>query len=262
MIADSALVAPDAAIGADVSIGAYSVIGAGVEIGAGCRIGSHVVIDGPTRIGEDNRIFPFSAIGGDPQDKKYVADGESRLVIGAGNTLREFCTINRGTAAGGGATVIGDHNWLMAYVHIAHDCVVGDHTVFANNATLAGHARVEDRATLGGFTGVHQFCRVGAYAFTAIASVALKDVPPFLMVSGNPARPGALNRVGLRRHGFAAERVETLKRAYKSVYRKGLLLKDALAEIQGLIQESGGETADDLRRFHDFIRASERGIVR
>ena len=261
MIADSAVVDAGADIDAEVEIGPYSVIGAGVEIAAGCRIGPHTVIRGPTRIGADNRIYPFCSIGEDPQDKKYRADGESRLLIGAGNVIREYCSINRGTAAGGGETRIGDHNWIMAYTHIAHDCVVGDRVVFANNATLAGHVRIDDYAALGGFTGVHQFCRVGAHAFAAIGTVIVKDVPPFLMVSGNPARAGALNRVGLKRHGFDALRLEAVKRAYKSVYRKGLLLKNALREIQTLADEVDAAAAD-LRYFHDFIADSERGIVR
>lgn len=257
MIDPTAVIDDGARIDDDVEIGAYSVIGAGVEIGEGSRIGAHVVVRGPTRIGRNNRIHQFCSIGDDPQDKKYTGEADSRLEIGDGNTIREFCSINRGTEGGGGVTRLGDDNWIMAYVHIAHDCIVGSHAVFANNATLAGHVVIEDYVILGGFTGVHQFCRIGSHSFSAIASVIVKDVPPFVMVAGNTAVPSGLNREGLKRRGFSRETINALKQAYKSVYRDGLLLKDALDRIE----QTGGSNGE-VQRFVDFIRASERGIVR
>jgi UDP-N-acetylglucosamine acyltransferase len=246
-----------ARVGEDVEIGPYSIIGPDVEIGNGSSIGSHVVIKGPTRIGENNRIYHFSSIGEDPQDKKYRGEAESVLEIGDNNTIREYCSINRGTGEGGGITRIGDDNWIMAYVHIAHDCLIGSHTVFANNATLAGHVVIDDYVILGGFTGVHQFCRVGSYSFSAISTVIVKDVPPYLMVSGNTAKPNGLNREGLKRHGYSKETINTLRKAYKIVYREGLLLKDALEELEPLIKENR-----EVAIFVDFIKGSERGIVR
>ena len=257
MIDPRAIVHSKARVGKDVEIGPYSVIGADVAIGEGSRIGSHVVITGPTRIGKKNRIFHFSSIGEDPQDKKYRGEEESVLEIGNNNTIREFCSINRGTGDGGGVTRIGDDNWIMAYVHIAHDCIVGNHTVFANNATLAGHVMVDDYVILGGFTGVHQFCRIGAYSFSAISSVIVKDVPPYLMVSGNTAKPNGLNREGLKRHGYSQDAINTLKKAYKIIYREGLLLKDALQKLETLI----GEDAT-VAVLADFIKSSTRGIIR
>ena len=257
MIDPRAIIDDKARIGSNVEIGPYSVIGPDVDIDDGTRIAAHVVIRGPTRIGRDNRIYQFCSIGEDPQDKKYAGEADSRLEIGNGNTIREFCSINRGTAAGGGVTQLGDDNWIMAYVHIAHDCIIGSHTVFANNATLAGHVSVDDYAILGGFTGVHQFCRIGAYSFAAIASVIVKDVPPFVMVSGNTADPNGLNREGLRRHAFSSDSINALRKAYKTVYRDGLLLRDALEQL-------APDCADqpEVARFVKFIRASSRGIVR
>ena len=257
MIDPRAIIDDKARIGSNVEIGPYSVIGPEVEIDDGNRISAHVVIRGPARIGRDNRIYQFCSIGDDPQDKKYAGEADSRLEIGNGNTIREFCSINRGTAAGGGVTRVGNDNWIMAYVHIAHDCAIGDHTVFANNTTLAGHVSVEDYAILGGFTGIHQFCRVGAYSFAAIASVIVKDVPPFLMVSGNTAGPNGLNREGLRRHGFSSDSINALRKAYKTVYRDGLLLNDALEQLQPDSAEY-----PEVARFVEFIQASGRGIVR
>ena len=257
MIHPTAVVSPGAEIGDGVAIGPYSIIGEGVSLGAGTWIGPHVVVKGPTRIGADNRIFQFCSIGDDPQDMKYSGDGESRLEIGDGNLIREYCSINRGTDGGGGVTRLGDGNWIMAYVHIAHDCLVGNRTIFANNATLAGHVQVEDHAILGGFTGVHQFCRIGQHSFSAISSVIVKDVPPFTLVAGNTAKPTGLNKEGLRRHGFSAEEVSTLNSAYRIVYRDGLLLRDALTRLEELAEESRKVAA-----FAEFIRRSERGIVR
>lgn len=257
MIDSRAIIDPGARIGRDVEIGPYSIIGPGVEIGDGTRIAGHVVIRGPTRIGRDNRIFQFCSIGDDPQDKKFAGESESRLEIGDGNTIREYCSINRGTGGGGGVTRLGDDNWIMAYVHVAHDCLVGSHAVFANNATLAGHVSVGDYAILGGFTGVHQFCRIGSYSFTAIASVIVKDVPPYIMVSGNTAVPSGLNREGLKRRGFSRDGIDALRKAYKTVYRDGLLLKDALEQLEPACEEY-----PEVKSFVDFIRSSDRGIVR
>lgn len=257
MIHPSAIIHPQARIGQGVEIGAYSVIGSGVEIGDRCSIGSHVVICGPTRIGTSNHIHHHCSIGGDPQDKKYHGEPESVLEIGNENTIREFCTINRGTVGGGGITRLGHHNWIMAYVHIAHDCLIGDHNTFANNTTLAGHVSVDTHVILGGFTGVHQFCRLGSYSFSAIASVITRDVPPYVLVSGNTAVPTGLNREGLKRMGMDADRIETLRKAYKVLYREGLLLKDALVRLDAMAVE-----LPEIAHFAAFIRRSERGIVR
>jgi UDP-N-acetylglucosamine acyltransferase len=257
LIDSSAIIDEGARIGRDVEIGPYSIIGPGVEIGERTRIAEHVVIRGPTRIGKDNRIFQFCSIGDDPQDKKFAGESESRLEIGDGNTIREYCSINRGTEGGGGVTRLGDDNWIMAYVHIAHDCFIGNHTVFANNATLAGHVCIDDYAILGGFTGVHQFCRIGSHSFSAIASVIVKDIPPYIMVSGNTAVPSGLNREGLNRRGFSREGIDALRKAYKTVYRDGLLLKDALEQLKPACADS-----EEVARFVEFIRNSDRGIVR
>ena len=221
MIDPTAKVHPGAGIGSGVSIGAYAVIGDQVHIADNCVIGPHVVVKGPTRIGEATRISQFSSVGDDPQDKKYRGEAESFLEIGSNNVIREFCSINRGTAQGGGVTRVGNGNWIMAYVHIAHDCQVGDNTIFANNATLAGHVHIDDYAILGGFTGVHQFCRVGCYSISAIASIILKDVPPYLMVSGNSAKPAGLNRVGLNATGFPTVRLKRSGRPTASYIAKG-----------------------------------------
>jgi len=257
LIEATAKVHAGAELGAGVSIGAYAVIGDQVRIDDDCVIGSHAVVTGPTRIGAASSISPFCSIGSNPQDKKYRGEAESFLEIGCNNVIREFCSINRGTVQGGGVTRIGNDNWIMAYVHIAHDCRVGNHTIFANNATLAGHVHIDDYAILGGFTGVHQFCRVGAHSISAIASIILKDVPPYLMVSGNSARPNGLNRVGLRRNGFSEQALQALRKAYRLVYREGLLLKDALRALRALAAES-----EEVARFARFIAESERGIVR
>jgi UDP-N-acetylglucosamine acyltransferase len=257
LIHPTCIVHPDARIDDGARLGAYCVVGAGVEIGAGTELRSHVVVHGPTRILGGNRIFEFCTIGADPQDKKYHGEPESRLEIGAGNVIREYCSINRGTAGGGGVTRIGNDNWIMAYVHVAHDCQVGNGTVLANNATLAGHVAVEDFAILGGFTGVHQFCRIGAYSFAAIATVVVKDIPPYVLVSGNTARPNGLNREGLRRHGFAVEDVDALRRAYRILYREGLLLQEAVQRLHAMATES-----PHVERLARFVAESGRGIVR
>lgn len=244
-------------LGAEVEIGPWTWIGAGVEIGERTRIGSHVVIKGPTSIGCDNRIYPYCSLGDDPQDKKFTGSGESSLEIGDGNTIREYCSINRGTPLGGGVTRLGDDNWIMAYCHIAHDCKVGSHTVFANNATLAGHVEIHDHVILGGFTGVHQFCRLGESSFSAIAAIIVRDVPPFVIVNGNTARPRSINREGLKRRGFSAEAIAALKRCYKTLYRQGRTLDEALALL-----EVERASCVEVARLLDFIRASARGIVR
>ena len=257
MIDPTAKVAPGALLAVDVEVGAWTSIGPGVEIGAGTRIGSHVVIKGPTRLGRNNRIYSFCSIGEDPQDKKFDGSGESSLEIGDDNTIREYCSINRGTPGGGGVTRVGSLNWIMAYCHIAHDCQVGSHTIFANNATLAGHVEIHDYVILGGFTGVHQFCRMGESSFSAIATIIVRDVPPYVIVNGNTARPRSINREGLKRRGFDTESIAVLKRCYKALYRQGRGLDDSLAI---LAQES--ESCPAALRLLEFIRASKRGIVR
>lgn len=257
MIHTSAIVDPDAVLADDVIVGPWSLIGPGVEIGAGTRIASHVVIQGPTKIGRNNHIYQFSSIGEDPQDKKYNNDRDSRLEIGDNNTIREFCSINRGTGEGGGVTRIANDNWIMAYVHIAHDCLVGNHTIFANNTTLAGHVTIDDYAILGGFTGVHQFCHVGAHCFSAISSVIVKDVPPYLMVSGNTASPAGLNREGLKRRGFSSDDINTLRNAYKIVYRQANTLAQAIEQLEELTTSS-----DKVAPFIEFLKTSSRGIIR
>lgn len=256
MIHSSAFVDPGAEVQADVEVGPFCVIGPGVVLGAGTRVGSHVVIEGPTRIGERNRIHSFSTLGGAPQDKKYRGESSS-LEIGDRNVIREYCTFNRGTEGGGMVTRVGDGNWIMAYVHIAHDCKVGNQNVMANGTTLAGHVQVEDCVTFGAFTTVHQFCRIGAHAFSAMGTVILKDVPPFVTVAGNSASPHGLNTEGLRRHHFPSQVVRALKSAYKTVYRRGLTLDTALGQLAAPAKESA-----EVSRFRDFVRASGRGIVR
>jgi UDP-N-acetylglucosamine acyltransferase len=252
----TAIVHPGARLGKDVEIGAYSLVGEHVEIGDGSRVGPHVVINGHTRIGVGNRIFQFCSIGEEPQDKKYAGE-PTRLEIGDHNVIREFCTFNIGTAQDTGVTRMGDDNWIMAYVHIAHDCEVGNHTIFANNATLAGHVHIDDYAILGGFTGVHQFCRVGAHVITGIASVVRQDVPPFLTVAGNPLAPHGVNSEGLKRRGFSPEALAGLKRAYKTLYKSGLSLADAQAAIA-----AEAENLPELKPLADFLAVSGRGIVR
>jgi len=257
LIHPSAIIDAGARLGADVEVGPWTVIGDGVEIGDGSVIGAHCMLKGPTRIGRENRIFPFCSIGEDPQDKKFKGDVPVRLEIGDRNTIREYCSINRGTPGGGGLTSLGNDNWIMAYCHIAHDCHIGNNTIFANNATLAGHVEIEDYAILGGFTGVHQFCRIGESSFTAISAVIVKDVPPFVMAEGNTARARAINREGLKRRGFDRTAIEAIKRAYKTLYRQGLLLEQALEQLAEPAREF-----PEVARLVDFIKASRRGIVR
>ena len=226
MIHPSAIVHPGAKLGQDVEIGPYAVIGEHVEIAENSSIGSHTVVTGHTRIGRHNRIYQHAVIGGEPQDKKYAGE-PTRLEIGDHNVIREFCTLNTGTVQDVGVTRVGDHNWIMAYVHMAHDSQVGSHSILANMVTLAGHVTVHDHAILGGGTMVHQFCRVGAHAFTAGGSIVLRDVPPFVMASGNSAEPHGINVEGLRRRAFSAQAIEQIRRAYKTLYKSGLTLEEA-----------------------------------
>ncbi len=256
MIHPSAIIDPQAKIGANVSIGAYSIIGADVEIGDNTSIGPHVVIDGPTRIGRDNRISQFASLGAAPQDKKFHGE-RSRLEIGDRNVIREFVTFNRGTEDGAGLTRIGNDNWLMAYVHIAHDCVVGNHAIFSNAASLAGHVVVDDWVILGGFTLVHQFCQVGAHAFTAMGAIINRDVPPYVTVAGSFAEQKGINSEGLRRRGYSSDRIMAIKRAYRTLYMSGLPLADARTELA-----RAAEDAPDVRLMLDFIERSQRSLVR
>ena len=256
MIHPSAQIDPSARLGERVSIGAFTVIDADVEIGDGTQIGSHCVIDGPTRIGVDNHIYSHAVLGSDPQDKKFHGE-RSELVIGDRNTIREFTTFSRGTVDGGGVTHIGNDNWIMAYVHIAHDCRVGNNTIFANNATLAGHAEVDDWAILGGFVGVHQFCRIGKHAFIGMGSLINGDVPPFVLVADRYAEPRGINAEGLKRRGFDAERIMSIKRAYRTVYKSGKPMAEARIELAESARHS-----DDVRLMLDFIERSERGLLR
>ncbi|MBI5660131.1 MAG: acyl-ACP--UDP-N-acetylglucosamine O-acyltransferase [Nitrosomonadales bacterium] len=252
----TALIHPGARLADDVEVGAYSIIGEHAEIGSGTRVGPHVVIGGHTRIGEHNRIFQFCSLGEIPQDMKYAGEA-TRLEIGDGNTIREFCTFNLGTAQDAGATRLGNHNWIMAYVHLAHDCQVGNRTIFANNAQLAGHVRVGDYAILGGFTVVHQFCQIGAHVITGMGTILLQDVPPYVTASGNPASPYGINSEGLKRRGFSSNAVMAIKRAYKTLYKSGL----ALDEAKGAILEQA-QAHPELRALADFLSHSQRGIIR
>jgi UDP-N-acetylglucosamine acyltransferase len=256
LIDERAVVSPDARVHEDAYVGPYAVVGPDVEIGRGTRVEAHVVVKGPTVIGEDNRLFQFSSIGDDPQDKKYRGE-PTRLVIGNRNTIREYCTINRGTTQDEGVTRVGDDNLIMAYTHIAHDCRVGNGTVFANNATIAGHVRIDDFVILGGFTAVHQYCRIGAHAFTAIFTCLTKDVPAYVMVAGNPAEPRGVNSEGLRRRDFSADQIRNIRDAYSTVYRRGLTRQEAIAELATRVDEQ-----PELQLMLASLRDSTRGITR
>ncbi len=252
----TAIIHPGAMLADDVEVGAYSIIGEHVEIGAGTVIGPHVVLNGHTRIGRNNRIFQFCSLGEIPQDKKYANEPTS-LEIGDHNTIREFCTFNIGTVQDVGVTRIGNHNWIMAYVHVAHDCQVGNHTILANCTQLAGHVTVGDYAILGGFTGVHQFVKVGAHIITGVSTVLLQDLPPYVLASGNPSVPHGINSEGLKRRGFSSTSIMAIKRAYKTLYRSGLSLDEAKAAIQSQLAEHA-----ELQPLVDFLAASSRGIIR
>lgn len=245
-----------ARIGENVSIGPFSIIGPEVEIGDGSWIGPHVVINGPTKIGQENRIFQFSSIGEIPQDKKFHGESSS-LEIGDRNTIREYVTINRGTDDGGGITRIGNDNWFMAYIHVAHDCIIGNHTTFANAASLAGHVTVADNAILGGFTLVHQFCSIGAYAFCGMGSAVSKDVLPYIMVNGSPAHPHGLNTEGLKRHGLNKATISALREAYRIIYRSGLTTQEAKVQLKDL-----AGIHSEVAHMLDFLNESQRGILR
>lgn len=252
----TAIIDPRAELDSTVEVGAYSVIGPDVRIGSGTTVGSHVAIKGPTTIGRNNRIFQFSSLGEMPQDKKY--DNEpTTLEIGDGNTIREFCTFNRGTTQDKRATRIGNNNWIMAYVHIAHDCQIGNNTIFANNTSLAGHVDVHDFAILGGFTLVHQFCKIGAHIITAVGSVVFKDIPPYVTAAGYDAKPHGINIEGLKRRGYTPDTIMNLKRAYKTLYRNGLTLEEAKQQLR--VQH---EKCAEIGILLEFLDISTRGIIR
>ena len=255
-IHSSAIIDPKAELDSSVEVGAYSVVGANVKVGENTKIGSHVVLKGPTTIGKNNQIFQFSSLGEAPQDKKYAGE-PTTLEIGDNNTIREFCTFNRGTVQDKGATRIGSDNWIMAYVHIAHDCQIGNHTIMANNSSLAGHVDIHDYAILGGFTLIHQFCKVGAHVITAVNSVVFKDIPPYVTASGYDANPHGINAEGLKRRGFSSETIMQIKRAYKVLYRNSLTLEEAkleLAEMQ--------KSCTEIKVLTDFLTHANRGIIR
>ena len=256
----TALIEPGAQLDDDVHVDAYSIVRAHVEIGAGSRIGPHCVIEGHTRIGRGNRIYQFCSIGATPQDKKYAGE-PTELHIGDRNTIREFCTFNVGTVQDGGVTRVGDDNWIMAYVHIAHDCRVGNQTIFANNATLGGHVQVDDWAIIGGLSGVHQFVKVGAHVMVGFASAVSQDVPPFMLVDGNPLAVRGFNAEGLRRRGFSPARLAAVKQVHKLLYRSGLTLdaaKSALADVA----VQAPEAQADVERVLVFLNQATRGIAR
>ncbi|MGX5732060.1 acyl-ACP--UDP-N-acetylglucosamine O-acyltransferase [Pseudoxanthomonas beigongshangi] len=253
----SAVIDPKARLGANVRIGPFSLIGAEVEIGDGTVIGPHCSVTGPTRIGRDNHLVGHVAAGGDPQDKKFAGE-RTELVIGDRNIIREFVTLNRGTGSGGGITRIGDDNLLLAYTHVAHDCVIGNHCVFSNNSTLAGHVTVEDWVIMSGFSGAHQFCRIGAHAFIGMGALVNGDVPPYTMVgSDSLGRPRGINSEGLKRRGFDSERISAIKRAYRTLYVAGLPLAEAKQQLAEQAQSS-----EDVRALLDFIERGERPLLR
>jgi UDP-N-acetylglucosamine acyltransferase len=258
LISELASVDPEASIASSAEIGPWTFVGPGVVIGERTKIHSHCNIKGPTIIGSNNTIYSFCSVGDDPQDKKFSEDGqESRLEIGDRNTIREYCSINRGTALGGGVTKIGSDNWIMSYCHIAHDCFMRSHCILANNSTLGGHVQINDYVVLGGFTGVHQFCRLGESSFSAISTIIVKDVPPFVMVSGNTARARSINKVGMKRRGFDQEAIERVKNCYRIMYRRSLTTNNALKEL-----EKGVATSPEVAKIHRFVLESARGIVR
>jgi UDP-N-acetylglucosamine acyltransferase len=250
----TAIVDPAAELAADVEVGAYTLIGPKVSIGPGSSVGPHCVIEGPTRIGKNNRIWQFCSLGAAPQDKKYAGE-DTWLEIGDDNTIREFCTFNRGTAQDAGVTRVGDDNWIMAYVHLAHDCQIGNHTIFANNAQLAGHVHVGDWAILGGFTVVHQFVKIGMHAISGMGSILFKDLPTYVTCAGNPAAPHGVNSEGLKRRGFTAAQIENVRRAYKTLYKNALTLEEAK-------QELAMQAEPEIEALLAFLVAAKRGIMR
>lgn len=256
LIHPTTIISPDARVAEDVQIGAYTVVGPQVEIAAGCEIGSHCVLKGPTTLGPANRIYSFASIGDDPQDKKFAGE-DTRLEIGAGNTIREFCTINRGTTQDEGVTSIGDDNWIMAYAHIAHDCRLGSHIIMANGSTLGGHVTVDDYAMLSAFAAIHQFCRVGAHSFVGAYGGIGKDIPPYVLVFGQPPAPRGINSEGLQRRGFTADQIRNLKEAYRILYRSEVRVAEARDQLAELESEQ-----PELRILVEFIDKSERGLIR
>jgi UDP-N-acetylglucosamine acyltransferase len=256
LIHDQAIIEDGAIIGNNVTIGPWTYISKNVVIGDDCHISSHVVINGPTKIGKGNRIFQFASIGEDCQDLKYAGE-ETHLIIGDNNTFRESCTIHRGTIQDKSITQIGSNNLFMAYTHVAHDCVVGNNCILANNASIAGHVHVGDYAILGGMTGVHQFCHIGAHSFIAATSLVVKDIPPYVMASGNTAKPYGLNSEGLKRRGFSKETISDIKKSYKKLYRQNKTVTESIEDINESIAAS-----DEIKLFTDFIQSSNRGIIR
>ena len=256
MIHKTSIVSPKANLDSSVQVGPYSIIDANVNIGAGSVIGNHVTITGHTTIGKNNHILHYSSIGEAPQDKKYKQE-KTFLEIGDNNTIREFCTFNRGTAQDHGLTKIGNDNWIMAYVHIAHDCHIKNHTILANNTSLAGHVEIDDYAILGGFTLVHQYCKIGSHIMTAVNTVVFKDIPPYIIVAGYEATPKGINVEGLKRRGFDPKIITKIKEAYKILYRQGHSLDDALQKIKLL-----SKTTKELNLYIEFFEKSTRGIVR
>lgn len=256
MIHPTALIDPKAELADDVEVGAFSIVDAKVRIGAGTRIGPHAVITGRTTIGENNHIFQFTSIGEQPQDKKY-ADEDTELIIGDNNTIRELCTFSRGSLQGGGVTRIGNNNWIMACVHIAHDCLLGDNIIMANNASLAGHVTVGNHAILSGYSLIHQFCTVGEHSFTSFASHVNQSIPPYVTVSGEKARVKGINSEGLKRMGYTSEQIKQVRRAYKVLYREGKPLEEA----KGILAEMA-EDFPEIQPMADFLKTAERGIIR
>jgi UDP-N-acetylglucosamine acyltransferase len=257
VIAESAVIHPSAQIAPDVEIGPYSIVGPNVSIDSGTWIGPHVVINGPARIGKNNKVFQFVSLGESPQDKRY--NGEpTELIIGDRNIIRESATIHRGSSFGAGKTIIGNDNYFMAYTHVAHDCVVGNFVTFANNASISGHVTVGDYATLGGMVGIHQYCRIGNYSFCGGGSIVLKDVTPFVIVSGYPAETHGLNTIGLERHGFNPDIIAILRKSYKILFRKSFMLTQAIQELTHMMDKP----IHELQLLIDFLKHSSRGIVR
>ncbi|MGD2129734.1 MAG: acyl-ACP--UDP-N-acetylglucosamine O-acyltransferase [Lysobacterales bacterium] len=252
----TALVDPSARLADDVEVGAFSIVGPKVTIGSGCWIGSHVVLTGRTTLGKNNRIFQFASIGEEPQDKKYAGE-DTELVIGDDNTIRELCTFSRGTTQGGGKTIIGNRNWIMACVHIAHDCVLGDDIIMANNASLAGHVTVGDWAILSGYSLIHQFCTVGEHSFTSFASHVNQSIPPFVTVSGEKARAKGINSEGLKRRGYTSEQIQQVRRAYKVLYRSGLRLEDARGKLEEMARDH-----EEIRPLISFLDTTEKSFIR
>jgi len=252
----TALVDPAARLADDVEVGAFSIVGPKVTIGSGCWIGSHVVLTGRTTLGENNRIFHFASIGEEPQDKKYAGE-DTELVIGNNNTIRELCTFSRGTVQGGGTTRIGNDNWIMACVHIAHDCQLGDNIIMANNASLAGHVTVGDWAILSGYSLIHQFCSVGEHSFTSFASHVNQSIPPYVTVSGEKARAKGINSEGLKRRGYTPEQVQQVRRAYKILYRSGLRLEEAREKLEELARDH-----EEIRPLIRFLNTTEKSFIR